>query len=97
MRAILLAGGQGTRLRPLTLNTPKPVVPIFDLPFLQYQIDVLRQVPEVDDIVLSLNVFRRCSATGLRSACACIMGWGPNRSEPAAPFDSRRETTAALP
>jgi NDP-sugar pyrophosphorylase family protein len=55
MRAILLAGGQGTRLRPLTLHTPKPVVPIFDRPFLQYQIDVLRQVGEVDEIVLSLN------------------------------------------
>jgi NDP-sugar pyrophosphorylase family protein len=55
MRAILLAGGKGTRLRPLTLHTPKPIVPIFDRPFLQYQIDLLRQVPEIDEIVLSLN------------------------------------------
>jgi NDP-sugar pyrophosphorylase family protein len=55
MRAILLAGGKGTRLRPLTLNTPKPIVPIFDRPFLQYQIDLIRQVPEIDEIVLSLN------------------------------------------
>jgi NDP-sugar pyrophosphorylase family protein len=55
MRAILLAGGRGTRLRPLTLHTPKPIVPIFDRPFLQYQIDLLRQVPEIDEVVLSLN------------------------------------------
>jgi len=55
MKAILLAGGKGSRLRPLTLHTPKPIVPIFDRPFLQYQIDLLRQVPEIDEIVLSLN------------------------------------------
>src|ERR1051325_5930414 len=55
MRAILLAGGKGTRLRPLTLHTPKPIVPIFDRPFLRYQIDLLRQVPEIDELVLSLN------------------------------------------
>ena len=55
MRAILLAGGKGSRLRPLTLHTPKPIVPIFDRPFLNYQIDLLRQVPEIDEIVLSLN------------------------------------------
>jgi NDP-sugar pyrophosphorylase family protein len=55
MRAILLAGGKGTRLRPLTLHTPKPIVPIFDRPFLRYQIDLLRQVPEIDEVVLSLN------------------------------------------
>ena len=55
MKAILLAGGQGTRLRPLTLNTPKPVVPIFGRPFLHYQIDRILQVPEIDEIVLSLN------------------------------------------
>jgi NDP-sugar pyrophosphorylase family protein len=55
MKAILLAGGKGTRLRPLTLHTPKPIVPIFDRPFLRYQIDLLRQVPEINEIVLSLN------------------------------------------
>jgi NDP-sugar pyrophosphorylase family protein len=55
MKAILLAGGKGTRLRPMTLHTPKPIVPIFDRPFLQYQIDLLRQVPEIDEVVLSLN------------------------------------------
>ena len=55
MKAVLLAGGPGTRLRPLTLNTPKPIVPIFDRPFLYHQIDLLRQVPEIDEIILSLN------------------------------------------
>ena len=55
MKAILLAGGKGTRLRPLTLHTPKPIVPIFDRPFLAYQIDLLKQVPEIDEVILSLN------------------------------------------
>src|ERR671920_1451776 len=55
MKAILLAGGKGTRLRPLTVHTPKPIVPIFNRPFLHYQIDQLTQVPEIDEIVLSLN------------------------------------------
>jgi len=55
MKAILLAGGRGTRLRPLTIHTPKPIVPIFDRPFLRYQIDLLKQVPEIDEVVLSLN------------------------------------------
>jgi NDP-sugar pyrophosphorylase family protein len=55
MKAILLAGGKGTRLRPLTLHTPKPIVPIFDRPFLYYQIDLLRQIPEIDEVILSLN------------------------------------------
>jgi mannose-1-phosphate guanylyltransferase len=55
MKAILLAGGQGTRLRPLTLNTPKPIVPVFGRPFLRYQIDRILQVPEIDEVILSLN------------------------------------------
>src|SRR5688572_24553022 len=55
MKAILLAGGQGTRLRPLTLHTPKPIVPIFDRPFLRYQIDLVKQLPEIDEVILSLN------------------------------------------
>ena len=55
MKAILLAGGKGTRLRPLTIHTPKPIVPIFDRPFLHYQLDRLKQVPEIDEVILSLN------------------------------------------
>ena len=55
MKAILLAGGMGTRLRPLTAHTPKPIVPIFNRPFLYYQLDLLRQIPEIDEVILSLN------------------------------------------
>jgi NDP-sugar pyrophosphorylase family protein len=74
MKAILLAGGKGTRLRPLTLHTPKPVVPIFDRAFLHYQIDLLKQVPEIDEVILSLNyqprkieeVFGDGGGTGVR-------------------------------
>src|ERR1044071_5047038 len=55
MKAILLAGGKGTRLRPLTIHTPKPIVPIFNRPFLHYQLDLLKQVAEIDEVILSLN------------------------------------------
>ena len=55
MKAILLAGGKGTRLRPLTIHTPKPIVPIFGRAFLHYQIDLLRKVPDIDEVILSLN------------------------------------------
>ncbi len=54
MKAVILAGGKGTRLRPLTLHTPKPIVPILDRPFLSFQIDVLRH-SEISEIVLSLS------------------------------------------
>src|SRR5437764_15094910 len=73
MKAILLAGGKGTRLRPLTIHTPKPIVPIFERPFLHYQLDLLKQVPEIDEVILSLNyqprrieeIFGDGSAAGL--------------------------------
>jgi NDP-sugar pyrophosphorylase family protein len=55
MKAIMLAGGKGTRLRPLTIHTPKPIVPIFERPFLHYQLDLLKQVPAIDEVILSLN------------------------------------------
>jgi NDP-sugar pyrophosphorylase family protein len=55
MKALLLVGGQGTRLRPLTIHSPKPIVPIFSRPFLHYQLDLIKQVPEIDEVILSLN------------------------------------------
>lgn len=54
MNAVILAGGKGTRLRPLTLNTPKPIVPILARPFLSLQIDLLKRTG-IDTIVLSLS------------------------------------------
>src|ERR1043165_2450068 len=54
MQALILAGGKGTRLRPLTVYTPKPIVPLVNRPFLLYQIDVLRKAG-ITDITLSLS------------------------------------------
>jgi mannose-1-phosphate guanylyltransferase len=52
MQALILAGGEGTRLRPLTTTVPKPVVPLVDRPFIQFMLDWLR-AHGVDDIVMS--------------------------------------------
>lgn len=54
MNALILAGGEGTRLRPLTINTPKPIVPIGNQPFLVRQILALKEAG-IEDIALSLN------------------------------------------
>src|SRR5215217_1749900 len=54
MQALILAGGKGTRLRPLTVYTPKPVVPVCNRPFLLYQFDTLRRAG-VTDVTLSLS------------------------------------------
>ena len=73
MRAVILAGGEGTRLRPLTLSTPKPIVPVVDRPFLRHQLDLLAAVGAVE-VVLSVAyrperieaVFGDGSALGVR-------------------------------
>jgi NDP-sugar pyrophosphorylase family protein len=54
MKALILAGGKGTRLRPLTVYQPKPIVPFVNRPFLIYQIEILRRAG-IEDITLSLN------------------------------------------
>ena len=52
MQALILAGGEGTRLRPLTSTMPKPVVPLVDRPFIAYMIEWLRG-HGVDDVILA--------------------------------------------
>lgn len=44
MKALILVGGYGTRLRPLTLTVPKPLVEFCNRPMLIYQVEALAEV-----------------------------------------------------
>lgn len=69
MKAAILIGGQGTRLRPFTLESPKPLLPVLNRPFLEYQFRVLR-THGVREIVLCTSYraedFRRAFGDGRR-------------------------------
>jgi mannose-1-phosphate guanylyltransferase len=54
MKAVVLVGGQGTRLRPITFDTPKALVPLRNRPFMGYMLDFLR-AGGLDGAVLSLG------------------------------------------
>jgi mannose-1-phosphate guanylyltransferase len=54
MKAIILVGGFGTRLRPLTLSLPKPIVEFMNKPILLHQIEALVNVG-VDEVILAIN------------------------------------------
>ena len=73
MQAVILVGGEGTRLRPLTSTVPKPVVPLVDRPFIAFMLEWLRG-HGVDDVIMSCgflatsvrNVLGDGSALGIR-------------------------------
>jgi len=54
MKAVILAGGKGSRLRPLTCNKPKPMVPLLGVPCMGYTIDLLRRTG-IHDIAVTLQ------------------------------------------
>ena len=55
MQAVILVGGEGTRLRPLTSAIPKPVVPLVDRPFMAYMLEWLAR-NGVQDVVMACGV-----------------------------------------
>lgn len=67
MQALVLAGGAGTRLRPLTLTTPKPAMPLAGRPFLTFMLDWLRG-HGVEEAVLSCGFM----SDGVRSVLGDI-------------------------
>ena len=54
MKAVILVGGQGTRLRPLTLRTPKPMVPLANKPFVSYVLERLKN-HGISEVVFSMG------------------------------------------
>ncbi len=62
MQAVILVGGEGTRLRPLTSTVPKPVLPLVDRPMMVYMLEWLRG-HGIDDVIMSCGF----KATRVRS------------------------------
>ncbi|KEI01010.1 sugar phosphate nucleotidyltransferase [Clostridium botulinum] len=54
MKAVIIAGGLGNRLRPLTCSIPKPMMPIADKPIIQYTIELLKR-NDIKDIAITLQ------------------------------------------
>jgi len=57
MKAIILAGGEGSRLRPLTTNTPKPLVRILDKPIMEYIIALLKE-HNITDVAVTVRYLK---------------------------------------
>jgi mannose-1-phosphate guanylyltransferase len=71
MQALILAGGEGTRLRPLTSTIPKPVVPLVGRPFISYMLQWLRG-HGVDDVIMGCGFM----AEGVRAVLGDGSGLG---------------------
>jgi mannose-1-phosphate guanylyltransferase / phosphomannomutase len=77
MKAVIMAGGEGTRLRPLTSNAPKPMMPIANAPMMEHIVALLRE-HGFDEIVVTVaflanhirNYFGDGSELGVRMAYA---------------------------
>ena len=54
MKAVIMAGGSGTRLRPLTTHLPKPMVPVVNKPMAEHIVNLLRQ-HDFNDIIFTLH------------------------------------------
>jgi mannose-1-phosphate guanylyltransferase len=72
MQAVVLVGGEGTRLRPLTLTEPKPALALVDRPFIRYMVDWLGR-HGVDEVVMACGF----GAEAVRAAVGDEIPGGP--------------------
>src|SRR5205807_9862279 len=71
MQALILVGGEGTRLRPLTSTVPKPVVPLVDRPLISFMLEWLH-AHGIDDVIMSCGFL----ATSVRNVLGDGSGLG---------------------
>jgi len=55
MKLIILAAGYATRLYPLTLNQPKPLLPVAGKPMLEHVLDNISTIPDIDQAYIVTN------------------------------------------
>ncbi|MGI6326833.1 MAG: nucleotidyltransferase family protein [Saccharofermentanales bacterium] len=55
MKGIILAAGYATRLYPLTINTPKPLLPVHGRPIIDYIVDEINTIDDIDQIIVVSN------------------------------------------
>ena len=62
MKAVIMAGGEGTRLRPLTSNAPKPMMPLANRPMMEHVIGLLKR-HGITDIVVTVAFMAETKAS----------------------------------
>lgn len=85
MKAVILAAGEATRLGPLRHIAPKPLLPVASKPTVQYVIDNIVTVPEIDEIIVAMrysdindrvkNYFNETQREGVKIYPVGVDGW----------------------
>ena len=69
MKAVVMAGGEGSRLRPLTINRPKPMVPIVDRQVMAHIVELLK-IHGITEIVVTVPFPSVIGSVTLANTCS---------------------------
>ena len=99
MKAVIMAGGEGTRLRPLTSNAPKPMLPIANRPMMEHVMHLLKR-HGFDEIVVTVAFMANAIKNEFGDGSELrredhLLPTSPRRSAPQAPCATPRNTSTS--